>query len=380
MKVLYIAPRYHTNQIPVVKGWLENGHEVMFLSQFAGTSENYDVLKPIILGYSKTTQFLIGIYRFIFCRREKSEKKEFDLKIKIGFPPAKKVKEYVDNFEPDVVIVRERSLYNIPFVMLCRKKRIPCILYNQSPLWDKPGRDQGLKKKILLPFFPKIRITPVKGTANNGNEKTEGAVFVPFVIEKHFALVEKEHFINDKVNLLCVGRYEQRKNLLLLLDAIKELTEKYAIQLIVAGEVLDQNQQEYYTALKQKAEEYKLAERVTLLQNLSMDQIYEAYRKADLFVLPSTRERASIAQLEAMSCSLPVICSNTNGSACYVEDGVNGYLFQDNSLSDLQRKIELLVSNRQRMLSMGEKSYSLVEEKYQFQDYFNIIKGFIKNA
>lgn len=373
MRVLYIAPRYHTNQIPIVKGWLENGHEVMFLSQFAGTSEDYDVLKPIILGYSKATQVLIGIYHVIFCQREKSEKKEFDLKIKIGLPPVKKAKKYLDDFEPDVVIVRERSLYNIPFVLLCRKKKIPCILYNQSPLWDKPGRDQGWKKKILLPLFPEVRMTPVKGTANNGNEKTKGAVFVPFVIEKHFAPNEKEHFVNGKVQIFCVGRYEERKNLFLLLEAVKELMKKYEMQLVIAGEMVDQNQREYYAALKRKVVEYKL-EKVTLLQNLKMKQIYDIYKQSDLFVLPSTRERASVAQLEAMSCSLPVVCSDTNGSACYVEDGVNGYLFQDNSLLDLKEKIELLVSDKSRMLAMGEKSYSLVEEKYQFANYYIAIK------
>lgn len=382
MRVLYVAPRYHTNQIPIVKGWIQNGHEIMFISQFAGTLEDYDTLKPIILGYSASTKVFIGIYRFFFCRKEKSPKKEFDLKIKIGLPPVKKAKKYMDDFEPDVVIVRERSLYNIPFILLCRKKKIPCILYNQSPLWDKPGRDQGWKKKILLPLFPAVRMTPVKGIANNGNEKTKGAVFVPFVIEKHFAPEEKQHFVDDKINILCVGRYEQRKNLFLLLDVVKSLIDKYEIHLVIAGEMIDTNQHEYYAALKQKVTEYRLTEKVTLLQNLNIKQIYEVYRKSDLFVLPSTRERASIAQLEAMSCSLPVICSNTNGSACYVEDGINGKLFADNSENDLAEKMEWFLSDKERLLKAGQKSYQAVCTNYQFPNYYvSILKiiGKIKN-
>ena len=30
MKVMYVAPRYHTNQIAIMKGWIERGDKVAF--------------------------------------------------------------------------------------------------------------------------------------------------------------------------------------------------------------------------------------------------------------------------------------------------------------------------------------------------------------
>lgn len=380
MKVMYVAPRYHTNQVPIIKGWIDNKHEVIFLSQFAKMSEDYSVCSPIVLGYSWITECLMSIYRFLFCRKEKSVTKEFNIKTKIGIPPIKKASQYIDSFEPDVVIVRERSLYNIPFVMACRQKNISCILYNQSPLWDKPGRDAGWKKKLLLPLLPNIRMTPVMGEISKENEKTKGASFVPFVVETHFAPDEKEHFINNQVRIVCVGRYEKRKNLLLLLEATRNMLKNRMVYLTIIGELLDDNQREYYDLVRRKITEYGLETSVALLTNLTMQQVYAEYRKADIFVLPSTRERASIAQLEAMSCSLPVICSDTNGSACYVEENINGYLFKDNSLSDLTEKIECLVLNRDRILKMGEKSFQLIGEKYQFENYFNAIINMMKRS
>ncbi len=370
MRILYVAPRYHTNQIPVMKGWLCNGHQIMFISQFAGTSEDYSVIKPVILGYSKIFECFICLYSLLFCRKEKSVTKEFNLRTKVGFPPLWEAGKYIRTFVPDLVIVRERAVYNIPFTLACKKNRIPCILYNQSPLWDRPGNNSSFGKKLLFSLLPTFRITPVFGNKNQGNVKEAGAFYIPFIIEPSFSSEEKEHFRNDKINLLCVGRYEERKNLFLLLDMFRNLAQKYPIRLTIVGEALDERQKEYYKKLKQAVQEYQMEDRVILLQNFHREQVFAEYRKADLFILPSTRERASISQLEAMSCSLPVICSNTNGSSCYVENGKNGYLFQDNNRQDLTEKIEKIISDKSKLLKMGQKSYELVVTKYQFATYY----------
>lgn len=42
MRVLYIAPRYHTNQVPVMHGWKANGGTVCFMAQFCGVTEVHD--------------------------------------------------------------------------------------------------------------------------------------------------------------------------------------------------------------------------------------------------------------------------------------------------------------------------------------------------
>ena len=64
MKVIYMSHRYHTNQTTIMKGWTENGHEVRFLSQYAGRIEDYTYVKPIVVGYSKL--FMIFDYRILF--------------------------------------------------------------------------------------------------------------------------------------------------------------------------------------------------------------------------------------------------------------------------------------------------------------------------
>jgi glycosyltransferase involved in cell wall biosynthesis len=373
LKILYVAPRYHTNQIPLIRGWLKNGHRVCFVSHFTRPGEDYRELTPIVLGYSKIFIIFMRIYSKIFIKRKNKEQKEYQLSLKLGFPPFGKVHAQMCSFRPDLVIVRERVLYNVPFYKICKKNNIPCILYNQSPLWDKPNRDDSFVKRGLLYFLPKKRITPVLGIVGEEKEKTKNSYYVPFVMEPHFSWENKVHFEKNLIHLICVGRYESRKQMFLLLDAVKDLIKKFSIQLTFVGEVISIEQKDYYKRLENKICEYGLQKNITLLQNLKRDQVFEEYRKADLFVLPSTKERASVSQLEAMSCSLPIICSDTNGSACYVEKGVNGYLFRDSDLADLKDKLYKIISKKDYLVEMGKNSYDLVNEKYQFTNYYNSI-------
>lgn len=376
MRVLYVAPRFHTNQIPVVKGWLASGHQVCFASQFVAELEDYSVLKPELLGYSPIFEMLTAFWklsRTIFGKKT-AVRQEFDMRIKLGFPSGHKLRLLMRQFGPELVIMRERSLYNVPVYLYCKRHGIDSILYNQSPLWDIPNRDKSLKKKLLLKMLPKKRMTPVYGNPGEGKTPLPDSWYVPFVIEPHIAPEAKPHFQNGHIQVVCISRYEERKQLFLLLEAMRELFEPYNLHLTIAGEMVEKEQEDYCRCLYQKIQEMRLQERITLKRNLTIPQVYEEYVRADLFVLPSTKERASISQLEAMSCSLPVICSDTNGSACYVEAGVNGWLFRDLDKTDLQEKIKQIVSSREQLLIMGRESWRLVKEKYGFIDYYRVVR------
>ncbi|MCI9429521.1 MAG: glycosyltransferase family 4 protein [Lachnospiraceae bacterium] len=371
-RVLYVAPRYHTNQVPIVKGWLSNGHKVCFVSHYARRGEDYKCLNPVVLGYSKIFHLIFNLYK-IFCNilKRKRGSNLYEFQLKLGFPPIGRASKIVEEFQPNFVILRERALYNIPFYKVCKKKNIPCILYNQSPLWDRPGRDSGLLRKSLLRFFPKRRITPVLGNPKSEAEKTENAFYLPFVMEPYVSWEEKKHFQKNQVRIISVGRYEPRKQMFLLLEVVKDLLAEYSLHLTFAGEVISDEQEIYYNCLLQKVKEYNLEKDIVLLRNLSREQMFAIYRESDLFVLPSTKERASVSQLEAMSCSMPVICSDTNGSACYVKSGINGYLFRDLDKDDLYEKLVCMIKNRKKLEEMGKNSYQLVLDEYQFKNYFD---------
>lgn len=366
MRFLYIAPRYHTNQIPIMKGLTEHGHEVCFISHYAGKIEDYTYVTPVIAGYSKLFLVFEGLYTKVLKRNDSMAA---NMKLKYGFPPFGKIAGLVKDFAPDVVIIRERSVYSIFACLSIRKYPCSKILYNQSPYWEKKIKND-LPHRIVRGLLPKVRMTPVMGEKKEGYVHEEGAVFIPFVMEPKLSCDEKVWFRDGEIHLFCVGKYEKRKNTAMLLKAVKELGNGFPVKVTVAGECSNRFQTEYKQELEKYIKENKMEEKVRLLTNLTREQMEEEYRRSDLFVIPSTKEPASVSQLEAMAFSLPVICSDKNGTACYVRHGKTGYLFKDNEKEALYLALKNMVSDKERMKEMGRSGYREIADSCNFRIYY----------
>lgn len=370
MRVLYVAPRYHTNQTAIMKGWIDSGNEVCFMTHYAGKLEDYGVLCPELIGYSYLFTGLNTLYLAIFGR-----KKEYasNMKLKFGFPPILKLYRHMKRFAPDVVITRERSIYTICVTLLCRWRRWPVILYNQSPAYEAVKKDIG--HRIMYGLTPAYRITPVLKSARFQlqEEIPEKTYYLPFVMEPYVSPENKSYCKEGKIHLFSIGKYQKRKNHELIIRVAERLSRKYPIHLTIAGEVSDTIQEEYYLKLKKYIEVNLLADKIMLYRDLNRERIFELYKEADLFVLPSTDEPAAVSHLEAMAFSLPVISGEDNGTADYIINGENGFIFKNNDEQDLYEKIENIISDRKNILTMGRRSYELVVEKHQFAHYYEAI-------
>lgn len=373
MRVLYVAPRFHTNQIPIIKGWKNNHDEAMVISQYRGYTEDYGVIEPVELGYSPVFRGILYFYKKL--KKGKTNGPMNAFQAQYGWPSLHKVCNEINNFKPDVMILRDRSVYNICFYLLGKAKGIPSILYNQTPFWEEE-RNLGLFHKGMRLLSPKYRMTPVLGTKGKGKSEDPKAYYIPFVMEPFCASHEREYFYNNKINLLCVGKFEKRKNQIMLLQAMKNLYE-YDLHLTLVGEAKTKEQTQFKESVVNKVKELRLEKCVDIKLNLTMEQVYEEYTRADLFVLPSTGEFASVAQLEAMSCSVPVICSDTNGTACYIAEGENGYLFRDGDQAKLEESIRKILTDRNNIIKFGENSYKLICNEYSFAKYKESIQTII---
>lgn len=371
MKVLYMSHRYHTNQTTIMKGWVENGHEVRFLSQYAGKIEDYEYVQPIVVGYS----FLFRIFDYLYIHViKRKDPFAIDMKLKLGVPPVFKLARYIKEFQPDIAIIRERSVYTIVMNAICKWYKIPTILYNLSPVWDKPKK-MDLAHKIVWKLTPKYRITPTNlvGIDYTGLVKDEYGYWAPFLMEPQVAPKEKTYFKNNQINVFCIGKYQERKNLRMMIEVVEELLPKYDLHLTIAGEVSNHFHQEYYDSVTKYVKEHGLEERVTFYVNINRKQIFDIYKESDVYVVPSTGEPASITVIEAMSCSVPAISGSDNGTASYIDFGKTGYVFEDNNKADLKDKLEQIICDRDNLRKMGAAGYRHVIECFQFDSYFRQI-------
>ena len=372
MRVLYMSHRYHTNQNTIMKGWKENGHEICFISQYEGKIEDYTWVKPVVMGYGALFRLIDKFYVNVLFRKRPFA---MDMRLKCGWPPILKMAKKIREFQPDVAILRERSIYCICMNAICRHYGIPTILYNLRPVWDYHFKDD-LPHRIVRKLTPRFRMTPtdVIGTSYEGKVKDKDSYWAPFLMEPQMSPEEKVYFRNDRINIFCIGKYQERKNLWMMVHAVEKLGEKYPLHLTIAGELSNHFHQEYYDKITAYVKEHGLDDRVTFYCNLNKTRVMEEYGKADLYVIPSTGEPASITVIEGMAFSIPVISGSDNGTANYIVEGKTGYVFRDCDQKDLEGKMERILCDRENLKKMGEAAYKHVKENFQFDRYYGVVE------
>lgn len=119
--------------------------------------------------------------------------------------------------------------------------------------------------------------------------------------------------------ILYVGSIEARKNLLLLIEALKGLKEN--ISVVAIGK-----RTPYADTVETYIRENNLGGRIKLLHNIPFSELPAFYHMATLFVYPSFFEGFGIPILEAQLAGIPVIAAT---GSCLEEAGGPGALYTD---------------------------------------------------
>lgn len=158
--------------------------------------------------------------------------------------------------------------------------------------------------------------------------------------------------------IISVGRLTDQKNYLRYIEAISIVIKKgFNVRFDIYGEG---NDWDYICKVKNKIIEYELEDYVAI--HNPEKNILDKYHEADAICLPSIYEGYPNVICEAMSCGLPVICSDILEMPSIVEEDVNGFLFDPYNPSDIARGIikflnmpspvlsQISVTNRKKIL------------------------------
>ncbi|MEG1544563.1 MAG: glycosyltransferase family 1 protein [Tannerellaceae bacterium] len=151
---------------------------------------------------------------------------------------------------------------------------------------------------------------------------------------------EKQQQVRDKYHLpahyvLYVGSIEQRKNLLLVVRALKQLGRD--IHLVAIGK-----RTPYTTIVEEYIKENNMQQQVSILNRVTFEDLPAIYQMAALFVYPSLFEGFGIPILEALHSNTPVIAAT--GSCLEEAGGPNSLYVAPTDVNDLSEKIKWILT------------------------------------
>ena len=179
---------------------------------------------------------------------------------------------------------------------------------------------------------------------------------------EHFsaAVPPIEGLRDDKLNILFVGRHEERKGLKHLLAAYKQVKQELPnTRLIVVGP----GNKERYGKLVRQAN----LEDVVFTGYVPYEDLPRYYNSCDLFCAPATGEESfGIVLLQAMAAAKPIVASQIEGYASVLHHGVEGILVPPKDEPALASAIVGLLRDRPLRQEMGAKGRQKIED-YSWQ-------------
>ncbi|SDH08827.1 Glycosyltransferase involved in cell wall bisynthesis [Pedobacter terrae] len=153
--------------------------------------------------------------------------------------------------------------------------------------------------------------------------------------------------------ILNVGTIEERKNLKLAIQALKEVNEEY--KLVVIGK-----QTAYFTSVEKEIEKLGLKNRILFLKNIPFTDLPGIYQMASVFVYPSFYEGFGIPIIEALYSGVPVVAAT--GSCLEEAGGPNSLYISPNDATGLAKAINQVLGSPQLQKEMKEKGLQFVQK------------------
>ncbi|MBC7237407.1 MAG: glycosyltransferase family 4 protein [Chloroflexi bacterium] len=178
------------------------------------------------------------------------------------------------------------------------------------------------------------------------------------VPDDFFALPDR----TEPWRVLYVGSITEVKDLLTLLRAIGRVRDVcFKVRLRLAGRATSD---EYARQVRAYVGQSRLEGNVCFLGLLDRQQLLDEYSRAAVVALPSLRENAPMALIEAMASARPVVATAVGGVPYLVREGETGFLVpaqDDEALAD--RLLALLLDPAQAR-RMGERGREVARQRF----------------
>lgn len=173
--------------------------------------------------------------------------------------------------------------------------------------------------------------------------------FAPISDQGRLSATRAKYGLPEKL-VLYVGTVEPRKNLVGLAKAFAMLAaeERKDFTLIIAGKP-----GWYVESIRDEIARLQLGEQIRFLGYVDREDLPALYNLSSLFAYPSVYEGFGFPPLEAMSCGIPVLCSNTSSFPEVVGDAA--IMVDPHDVRGMSRQLGRLLSDERLRTELGRK-------------------------
>ena len=142
--------------------------------------------------------------------------------------------------------------------------------------------------------------------------------------KKLASIKRKEKITKDDFIAIFIGRLAQEKNVVFLLDVMKDLVPSLPkLKLLIVGDGPD------YDLYKEIIEKDHLENNVIMIGKVAWEEVPYYYHLSDIFLTASHTETQGLTVIEAMASSVVPICIDDESFKNTVIDGLNGRIFNN---------------------------------------------------
>jgi len=304
-----------------------------------------DDVEAMLISFDKTVDYEYDVsdmnYRFCPAKIRLSLYK----KNKIS---AENYLDVINNFKPHIIhthrylseiITRYYPTNEITYFTHCHDNMIQFENFSWKTIFSKRKLLNFYEKKYLFHLYKKSGGTQFVASSNDTKKYFEKTAPRYPVTLLHNAIDYNKFYKNrdsnvhgDKIRIVNVGSFVEKKNQKFLLDIAKILKDKNIdFELHLLGDGDDR------PILEEKTNILELNERVFFHGNVT--NVEEFLWTYDIYLHSATYEPLGLVLLEAMAAGLPVITLDGRGNRDLIEQGKNGFMLFEPNAEEFARKI-----------------------------------------
>ena len=174
--------------------------------------------------------------------------------------------------------------------------------------------------------------------------------------------ITKRSFKEKKLKIVCVSSLIKRKNINLLVEAMREFRD---ISLEIFGSGAEEKK------LKKAAQNLN----IKFMGQRPRHEVLKALEEAQIFILPSKKETFGLSYLEALAKGCIVICSKNSGMDGYIENEKNGFIIKP-EIKNIASVLKKIVTSDENVLKeISNNALKLAQEL----EYYKCAKNYLEN-